>query len=105
VDCHGRVADLAIVRALGWDAGTRLDIRVAGGLILLSTRGVGAHSLTGQGYVQLPVNVRRSCGLKAGDRVLLAAEPTDGLLTMHPPVALDAMLTWLHVQVLGGDPA
>ncbi|GGM67957.1 hypothetical protein GCM10011608_61480 [Micromonospora sonchi] len=49
--------------------------------------------------------VRQWCGLTAGDRVLLAASPADGLLVVHPPAALDAMVVAVHADVLGGGQA
>jgi hypothetical protein len=49
------------------------------------------------------VTVRRWCGLAVGDRVLLAAEPADGLLVVYPPATLDAMIIQLHARALGGD--
>ncbi len=34
VDCRGRVADRAVMHALGWTPGTRLDIRETRGLLV-----------------------------------------------------------------------
>jgi hypothetical protein len=103
VDGRGRIADGAVVRAMGWVAGTRLDIRESAGVVLVSHGRQGVFALTGQGHLRLPAAVRRWCGLAAGDRVLLAAEPAQGLLVVHPPAALDAMITQFHAVVLGGD--
>ncbi|MDT5024699.1 MAG: hypothetical protein QOE61_1125 [Micromonosporaceae bacterium] len=103
LDDKGRVADHAIVRAMGWLPGVRLDIREAGGVILVRVSGQGVFTVTGQGHVRLPATVRRWCHLEPGDRVLLTAEPAEGLLVVHPPAALDTMLTRFHEQALGGD--
>jgi hypothetical protein len=105
LDCHGRIADHLVVRTLGWGAGTRLDMREHAGLVLVSAADQGVFTVTSQGHVRLPAMVRRRCGLATGDRVLLSAEPADGLLFVHPPAALDAMVAWWHAGVLGGDPA
>jgi hypothetical protein len=105
IDCHGRVADTTVIRALGWAAGTRLDLRECGGLVLVTADRQGVFSLTGQGHLRLSATVRRWCGLETGDRVLLAADPDHGLLVVHPPAALDAMVSQLHADVLGGDAA
>jgi bifunctional DNA-binding transcriptional regulator/antitoxin component of YhaV-PrlF toxin-antitoxin module len=93
------------MRALGWEPGGRLDVRESGGLILVTADRQGVFGLTRQGHLRLPVAIRRWCGLATGDRVLLAAEPGDGLLVVHPLAALDAMITQFHAAVLGGDPA
>jgi bifunctional DNA-binding transcriptional regulator/antitoxin component of YhaV-PrlF toxin-antitoxin module len=103
VDDRGRIADYAIVRALGWRAGTRLDIRVIGGLIVVTAGDAGAWSVTNLGHVRLPVAVRRCCGVEPGDRVLLAAEPAEGVLAVHPPTVMDTMLARFHAQVMAGD--
>lgn len=103
IDHRGRIADHHLLRALDWDAATRLDIREQGGLLLVAASRQGVFSLTGQGHLRLPVAARRWCGLGTGDRVLLVAEPDQGLLVVHPPAALDAMVGWLHASVLGGD--
>ena len=47
-------------------------------------------------------NFLRGLGVRRGDRVLLMAEPGAGLLVVHPPAALDAMVGWLHEAALGG---
>ena len=65
----------------------------------------GVFTVTGQGHLHLPAAVRHWCGLTAGDRVLLAANPADGLLVLHPPAALDAMVVAVHADVLGGGQA
>jgi hypothetical protein len=103
IDCHGRIADRAVVGALGWAPGTRLGIRECGGLVLVTADREGVFSVTGQGHVRLPATVRRWCGLVTGDRVLLAADPARGVLVVHPPAALDAMIGQVHATVLAGD--
>jgi bifunctional DNA-binding transcriptional regulator/antitoxin component of YhaV-PrlF toxin-antitoxin module len=105
IDCNGRVAETAMINALGWEPGTRLDIRENSGLVLVTASRQGVFSLAGQGYLRLPATVRHWCGLVPGDRVLLAAEPGQGRLVVHPPTALDAMITQFHASVLGGEAA
>jgi hypothetical protein len=103
VDDRGRIADHAIVRALGWHAGTRLDIRVIGGLIVVTAGDGGASSVTNHGHVRLPLTVRRCCGVEPGDRVLLAAEAAEGVLVVYPPLVMDTMPARFHAQVMAGD--
>jgi hypothetical protein len=105
IDHRGRVADLAVLRALRWCPGTRLDIREAGRLVLVTASRDGVFRVTRQGYLHLPAAVRRWCGLGTADRVLLAAEPGDGLLVVYPPAALDAMVGEFHATALRGEPA
>jgi hypothetical protein len=103
VDCNGRVAESTVINALGWAPGTRLDIRENGGLILVTADRQGVFRLSDQGHLRLPATARHWCGLTAGERVLLAADLARGLLVVHPPAALDAMITQFHASVLGGD--
>ena len=103
VDCRGRVADHAVVTALGWMPGTRLDIRESRGHLVIRTDTHGVFSVTNQGHLRLPATVRHCCGLLPGDRVLLAADPARELLIVHPPAALDDLLTQRHAGLLDGD--
>lgn len=105
VDCRGRVADRAVLTALSWTPGTRLDIREACGLLLISRDDHGVFTVTKQGHLRLPATVRHRCGPVPGDRVLLAADPERDLLIVHSPAALDDLLAQRHTEVLGGDPA
>lgn len=103
IDCDGRAANVTVIRALGWAADTRLNVRERGGLVLVTADRQGVFGLTPQGHLQLPATVRRWCGLATRDRVLLGAEPNDGLLVVYPPATLDEMITQVHAQALGGD--
>lgn len=102
VDCRGRVADRTVLGALCWAPGARLDIREAGGLVLVRRDDHGVFSVTKQGHLRLPATVRRGCGVVPGDRVLLAADPRRELIIIYPPVALDDLLAQRHDEVVGG---
>jgi hypothetical protein len=58
--------------------------------------------MTQPGQLRLPVGVRDWCNLTSGQRVLLTADLDAGLLVVHPPAALTAMISQFHLQVLGG---
>jgi hypothetical protein len=105
LDDRGRIADRAVVRVLGWVPGTRLAMRESHGLVLVEADRQGVFAVTGAGHVRLPATVRHWCRLAAGDRVLLVAEPAYGLLVVHPPAVLDAMVDRAHAAVLGGATA
>jgi hypothetical protein len=103
MDCNGRVAEVAVIGALGWAPGTRLNIREIGGLVLITADGTGVFGLNAHSNLRLPAIVRHRCGLVAGDRVLLAAEPARGLLVVYPPAAWEVMIVQFQAGVLGGD--
>lgn len=103
LDAGGRVANRVIMVALGWVPGGRLDIRVSRGLIAIFKDARGVFRVTTQSFLHLPVAARRWCDLSPGDRVLLAAYPQGGLLIVHPPAALDAVVDRVHADALGVD--
>jgi hypothetical protein len=105
VDDRGRVADRNLIRALGWTCATRLDMRVAAGRVVITAVPDGARGLAGRDRLPLPAHLRRGCGIEPGDRVLLAAEPAHGVLTIHPTASLDAMLNALPSPAPRGDAA
>jgi hypothetical protein len=92
VDKSGRVADRSIVQALGWEPGSRLDIRERAGLIVACLASDGICAVDDRGYLILPLAARRWCRLTAGDRVLLVAHRATGVLAAHPVPVLDRLL-------------
>jgi bifunctional DNA-binding transcriptional regulator/antitoxin component of YhaV-PrlF toxin-antitoxin module len=58
----------------------------------------GDYQVTGQGHLRLPAPLRHRCGLGAGDRVLLAADPDRSQLAVYPPAALDNALVPAHAR-------
>lgn len=105
VDKSGRVADRHIVRAMGWAPGTRVSIRERGGTIVVAPAADGVHRVDDRGYLLLPAAVRRWCSLKAGDRLLLAADPAAGVLVGHCFAVLDQLLADVHAAAVGGEAA
>jgi len=104
VDDRGRLADRVVMRALGWCAGLRLVIEEAGGVLTVGADPNGDHQVTGQGYLRLPAPLRHRCGLAAGNRVLLAADPDRSRLAIYPPAALDSALAQ-PAGTVRGEPA
>jgi hypothetical protein len=94
LDCHGRVADRIIMQTLGWSAGLRLHMQEAAtGALMAAADPQGAYRVTAQGHVRIPAPLRHRYGLRAGDRVLLAADPEWSQLVIYPPAILDALLS------------
>jgi hypothetical protein len=110
------------MRALGWTPDLVLDIAETGGALVVHADPAGAFRTTGHGHLVLPARVRRWCGLRVGDRVLLAADPMRQELLVFPPTLLDtriadAMIAARHTRSaetirpadrghpMGGEPA
>lgn len=104
VDDRGRVADRVVLRSLGWSAGLRLDIDEAAGVLTVTTDPDGGYQITNQGNLRLPASLRLRCGLAAGDRLLLAADPDRSRLAIYPPAALDHALA-RSADTAGGERA
>jgi hypothetical protein len=105
VDCHGRVADRAVLAALGWAAGCRLDFQQVQRLLVIRAHSCGVFQVNRQGHLRLPAHVRHCCGVRTGDRVLLAADPEHGVLVVHPPAALDELVAGCHGRLSAGERA
>ena len=104
VGANGRLGDRAVVRCAGWSAHTRVDIREDHGLITVTADPGGSFQVSAQGFLLLPATVRHWCRLRAGDRVLVVANPATPGLVIHPPAALESMILAAHRAAWGGEP-
>jgi hypothetical protein len=102
LDRYGRVADRATLRALAWGPGQALALTLTAGSVLAVAGPDASVRVGNDGYLRLPVGVRRACHLAAGDRVLLVAEPSAGRLLLHPPAALTALPAARHAAIAEG---
>ncbi len=89
VDASGRVADRVILAALGWADGDRLTMTADAGVVFARRDPGGMVTLPARPCVVIPAALRRRCGLRAGDRVLLAALPGQDVLAAWPLAILD----------------
>jgi hypothetical protein len=103
VDCNGRVGERGVIQAMGWAAATVLDLRVRENLIVVQPDQRGAQVLGLSGYLRLPAPIRHRCRLVPGARLLLAADPTAGVMVIYPPAVLDAMVCAFQAGVLGAE--
>jgi bifunctional DNA-binding transcriptional regulator/antitoxin component of YhaV-PrlF toxin-antitoxin module len=99
LDVHGRIADRAVLRALGWEPGARLEIAGSRDAVTVRACPEGGSAVTPQGHVRPPAPVRHAAGLRPGDRVLLVADPDadsdSGVLRVLPPATVDRALASL----------
>jgi hypothetical protein len=100
LDTGGRTADRAIMAALAWAGGQRLDIWASGGLVVVCADTRCVFRMNTQQFLHPPVAARRWCQLAAGDRMLLAGSPQGGLLVVHPPAVLDAVVNGVHAEAV-----
>lgn len=89
IDRCGRVGDRTVTAALGWRAGDRLTV-TASAEVVVARRDPGGMVTLGSGpYLVIPAALRQRCGLRAGDRVLLAALTGQDALAAYPMAAVD----------------
>ena len=96
VDVRGRLADRSPIRALDWQPGQPITITVLQQTIIVTSQAGGAESITGQGHLRLPAGIRHAFRLNSGDRLLVAAAPTAGVLVVYTMAMLESMLLDHH---------
>ena len=92
IDASGRVADQAISCALGWREGDRLTVTASPGIVAARRDPRGMLTVPARGCIAIPAVLRRRCGLRAGDRVLLAAVPGQDMLAAYSFAVVDQAL-------------
>lgn len=89
IDASGRIADRAVTSALGWRGGDRLTLTADAGVVTARRDPGGMLTLPGRAYIAIPAALRRRCGLKPGDRVLLAALLNEDTLAAYSLAVVD----------------
>ena len=92
IDASGRVADRATIAALGWRGGDRLTLTAEAGVMIARRDPGGMVTVPSRPYVVIPAALRRRCGLRAGDHVLLAASPGQDTLAAYSFAVVDQAL-------------
>jgi bifunctional DNA-binding transcriptional regulator/antitoxin component of YhaV-PrlF toxin-antitoxin module len=100
MDSSGRVADRAMTSALGWQPGDRLTLTAAAGVVIARRDPGGLVTMPAKPYLVIPAALRRRCGLRPGDRVLLAVFPDRDTLAAYSFAVVDQALR-AHVPVPG----
>jgi len=101
IDASGRVAGRAVTSALGWGNGDRLTMTAESGVVVARRDPGGMVTLAARPYIVIPAALRRRCGLRAGDRVLLAALPGEDALAAYPLAVVDQAIRAHRTAVPG----
>ena len=86
MDSSGRVADRAVTSVLGWQPGDRLTFTASAGVVTARRDTDGMVTMPAKPYIVIPAALRRRCGLRPGDRVLLAVFPACTVLEVAAAV-------------------
>jgi len=89
IDTSGRVTDRAVTGALGWRQGDRLTLTADAGMVVARRDPDGMITVPVRSCVVIPAALRLRCGLRPGDRVLLAAVLSLDALAAWPMAAVD----------------
>jgi bifunctional DNA-binding transcriptional regulator/antitoxin component of YhaV-PrlF toxin-antitoxin module len=102
MDESGRVADRAMTSVLGWQRGDRLTLTAAAGVVIARRDPAGMVTMPAKPYLVIPAGLRRRCGLRPGDRVLLAVFPDQDAVAAYSFAVVDQALR-AHAPVPGGE--
>jgi AbrB family looped-hinge helix DNA binding protein len=83
IDASGRIADQSVITVMGWRGGDLLTLTADAGVVTARRDPGGMVTIPRRGYIAIPAALRLRCGLKPGDRVLIAATPADETLTAY----------------------
>jgi hypothetical protein len=89
IDASGRVADRVITSALGWRPGDRLTLTAVEGVVTARRDPGGMVTMPARPYLVIPAVLRRRCGLRPGDRMLLAVFPAEDALVAYSFAVVD----------------
>ena len=89
-----------MITVLGWQAGDRLTLTADAGTVIARRDPGGMVTMPVKPYLVIPAALRHRCGLRPGDRVLLAVFPALDVLAAYSFAVVDQALR-AHAPVPG----
>ncbi|GAB3890033.1 hypothetical protein GCM10029964_060830 [Kibdelosporangium lantanae] len=77
-----------------------MTLRIADCCVVVMRSEAGV-TVAGQGCLRLPASVRRVFSLRAGEQVLIAADPRKDMMVVYPASTLDTALSQMRGAVAG----
>ncbi|MFJ9786168.1 hypothetical protein ACIRSS_41820 [Amycolatopsis sp. NPDC101161] len=103
VDRSGRISEQSIVDKLGWAPADHLSLTTIGtGIGVFRRAADGWYRLTSRGGFHVPGPVRARCGIRKGDRLLLAAPEAGDALIFYTMPHLNHCLSLQNDRALRG---
>ena len=100
VDRRGRLADASPLRFLHWRPGLAITMTMLVGAVIVAPDPAGPETVTRQGHLRLPADLRHALRLATSDRLLVAAYADRGLVLAFPMPTLDAMVSGYQSSVM-----
>jgi hypothetical protein len=96
IDAWGRVGDREVIGVLGWQPGDCLTLTAQAGVVTARRDPDGMVTMPSKPYLTVPAALRRRCGFRPGDRVLLAVFPDRDTLAAYSLAVVDqAIRAWV----------
>jgi hypothetical protein len=102
MDESGRPADRAMTSMLGWQRADRLTLTAAAGVVFARRDPGGMVTMPSKPYLVIPAALRRRCGLRPVDRVLLAVFLDRDALAAYSFAVVDQALR-AYAPLPGGE--
>jgi hypothetical protein len=100
MDRSGRIHERILLRQLGWNPSTRMDIDTLHNLIVIAAIPTGHHTIDHRGAIKLPASLRRLCGIDHGQPLVLAAAVSQQVMVVHTAATITHMLTTHYTHII-----
>ncbi|MFF1612922.1 hypothetical protein ACFVYA_34575 [Amycolatopsis sp. NPDC058278] len=99
IDRAGRAHDQQVINAAAWQPGETVEVIATTHAVVFRPHPNGLLKVAPTRCVAIPAAARRRFGIKAGDRVLLAAIETHRVVVAYPLTTLDEALAAFHTTL------
>ena len=99
-DRSGRIHERILLRELGWEPGSRMDMDTLHGMIVIAATPTGQHTIDHRNTIKLPASLRRLCGINYGPPLVLAAAIPEQVMIVHPAAVVAQLLSTHYTELI-----
>lgn len=103
MDRSGCVHEQILLRELGWNPGSRVEMDTMHSMILIAATPDGQHTIDHRGAIKLPATLRRLCGVEYGPPLVLAAVVPEQVMVVHPSATVAHLLAAHYTALIHAD--